>query len=268
MDRNINLKSKRNIKLIMIFFISLLVITTCSCGFSTANKPEVSITTAPTGIAAGDVTISVDIANFELLNGGNQNASGQGHIIYYMDVPVPTYYDHSAISKAGTFSVANSASYTWSGVTPGEHTFAVQLVKEDDTPLAAPITDSITANVGPPQGQPALKFASLTDGASLAPGNILIEVTVENFILSKNDMGVVNREGEGHLIYYIDEDPPADLGTPAITETSVVSADTRYLWKNIGEGKHTFAVQLVNNDDTPLESSVVQVISIEVAPQP
>ena len=64
---------------------------------------------------------------------------------------------------------------------------------------------------------------------------------------------IINRKGEGHLIYYRDEDPPVVPREPAVTDTSVVSSDLKYLWKDVREGKHVLSVQLVNNDDTPLD---------------
>jgi hypothetical protein len=265
MKRSKRLKSDRLVKLLIISVLGMILLTASSCGYSTANKPTVKVNTAPTGAAAGDVVIRADVANFNLTDeAGNINAPDQGHIIYYLDTNVPTYYDHSATSPAGTFAIASDTSHTWSGVTPGEHTFAVQLVKADDTPLPAPVTDSITINVGPPSGNPGLKAINPADGTTLPPGNIVVEVQVENFIISQKDMGVINRLGEGHLIYYFDEEPPVDAGSPALTETSVVSADTRYLWKNVSEGKHTLAVQMVNNNDTPLDKPVTQTISLDV----
>jgi hypothetical protein len=38
-------------------------------------------------------------------------------------------------------------SYTWQGVRPGTHTFAVQLVNNDHTPLEPPVTDQVTVTV-------------------------------------------------------------------------------------------------------------------------
>jgi len=268
MDRNKHIKSARMIKLIAIFCLCLTMITTaCSCGFSAANKPAVTIATLPTGISAGDITISVQVSNFEVLSGPwSSNVSGKGHLIYYMDVPVPTYYYHSAIAKAGSYAVGYDTSYTWSGVTPGEHTFAVQLVNNDDTPLAPATFDTIAINVNPPEGSPNVRITRPSSGTSLAPGNITMSVAVENIVISREHIGVINRKGEGHLIYYLDEDPPTDPGLPAITDTSFVSAETSYLWKNVKEGKHNLSVQLVNNDDTPLESPVVDTIVVDVAP--
>jgi len=173
-------------------------------------------------------------------------------------------YEHTAISKAGTYAIASNTSYTWKGVTPGEHTFAVQLVNNNDGPLPAPVISSKVVNVGPPAGNPELQLVTPEEGSEFAPGNIIVAVTVNNFVISQKDMGVINRKGEGHLLYYIDEDVPVVPGEPAVTATSVVSTDLKYLWKDVREGKHVLSVQLVNNDDTPLDVPVVLNISIVV----
>lgn len=172
-------------------------------------------------LAAGDVVISVDVGNFTLPCADGKN--GQGRIVYCLDASVPTYYEHSAISKAGTYAISSDTAYTWKEVTPGEHKFSVQLAD-----------------------------------------NILVSLSVSDFIISREDIGVVNRIGEGHLIYYIDEAPPVDQGLPATTATSIVSTSTSHMWKGVTEGQHTFSAQLVNNDDTPLETPVVIKVKIDV----
>jgi hypothetical protein len=250
----------------LIFLLTLIAIALSACGLPTA-KPEVKIISPQAGIPAGDVTIAVDISNFELLAGsGIKNESGKGHIIFYKDIPVPTYYEHSAVSKAGTYSIEHEISYTWENITPGEHTFSVQLVNNQDMPLPAAIVDSITINVGPPEGNPEIQIITPLDQSSLPPGNISIRTSVKNFIVSQEDMGVLNRKGEGHLIYYLDEAAPVIPGEPAVTDTSMVSSQLSHMWKAVKEGKHTLSVQLVNNDDTPLDSPVVKVISLDVKP--
>ena len=118
--------------------------------------------------------------------------------------------------------------------------------------------------VGPPAGNPELQIVTPEVGSEFAPGNIIFAVTVHNFVISQKDMGVINRKGEGHLLYYRDEGPPVVPGAPAVTATSVVSTDLKYLWKDVREGKHVLSVQLVNNDDTPLDVPVILNISINV----
>ena len=240
--------------LILALITTVMALVSCS---PVQGQPSVKISGGP-DVFAGDVTISADIAGYDI-------AGDTGHIIYYMDISVPTYYAHSAISKAGTCAVSTETSHTWKDVSPGEHKFSVQLVKNDNSPLPVPIVDSITINVGAPEKGPELSITNPSDGASLTPGNILVMLEVKNFIISSEDMGVLNREGEGHLIYYLDEEPPVDQGIPAKTDTSIVSTELKHLWKAVKEGQHVISVQLVNNDDTPLETPVIESVSIDVA---
>ena len=61
--------------------------------------------------------------------------------------------------------------------------------------------------------------------------------------------------GEGHIIFYMDVTPPLKKGESALTAegTYFITKDKVYVWENVPAGAHTFTVQLVNNDDTPLE---------------
>jgi len=238
------------------------VLSLAGCG-GQGGQAAVLITTPVEGVTAGDVTINVDVTDFDIAGKGNPEA---GHIIYYIDTPVPVYYDHLAISGAGTYAVSDKLSHTWSGVTPGEHTFSAQLVKGDNTPLPSPVVNTVKLHVAPPKGDPKLSISLPKSGDSLTPGPVYIGVMTKNFILSGAHIGATNRTGEGHLIYYIDEEPPVDPGAPALTETSVVSVKTDHIWRDVKAGTHTLYVQLVNNDDTPLKTPVVASVTVEVAP--
>ena len=252
------MNNKRNRKAIALLVLAALVVLTFASCDTAKEAPAIKIT-VDNNPPAGDITVSAEVTGYTL--GGDQ-----GRIVYYLDASVPTYYEHSAVSKAGTYAVSEDTSHTWSGVTPGEHTFSVQLTNQDAMPLPAPVTDSVTVTVGPPEGNPQLTITNPADGDTLPPGNILIAVQVDSFMISAQDMGVIIREGEGHLIYYIDEDPPTDPGAPAKTDTCAVSTELSHLWKNNPQGLHKFAVQLVNNDDTPLDTPVTATITLDVKP--
>jgi hypothetical protein len=244
--------------------IILLAFAAGACSQQTGT-PGIQITTPSTGIAAGDVTISVSITDFQIDDTGTIYDFSKGHVIFYMDTPVPTYYEHAAFSKSGTYAVVNGTSYTWKSVPPGEHTFAAQLVNKDNSPLPAPVLVKKTITVGPPNGKPHVEILIPSDQASLSPGFVSVMVSVDHFIVSQAGMGVVNRPGQGHLIYYIDEDPPTDQGVPATTDTSIVSSDLQYMWKAVVVGKHTFSVQVVNNDDTPLATPLTAQATVDIA---
>jgi hypothetical protein len=65
--------------------------------------------------------------------------------------------------------------------------------------------------------------------------------------------------GQGHLQYFMDVTPPTAAGQPAVTAqgTYASTASTAYTWENVPPGIHTFSVELVNNDHTPLDKPVV-----------
>ena len=99
-------------------------------------------------VPSGDVAISTVVSNFNLVNTNDKsNVSGEGHIIYYMDVTPPTSLSEPATAALGTFVETTSASYTWHNVQPGFHYFSAQLVNNDSTPLTPAITVTIYVTV-------------------------------------------------------------------------------------------------------------------------
>lgn len=96
--------------------------------------------------------------------------------------------------------------------------------------------------------------------------NVSIIVRVSNFKLV-NKAGQANVPGEGHLIYYLDVQPPTTPGRPAFTApgTYAVSTNTTYIWSKLfHRGAHTLSVQVVNNDNTPLSPAVTAQVAMNV----
>jgi hypothetical protein len=94
----------------------------------TSGLPSVTITSPTEGatIPAGNVTVTVDVKNFKLVNKlGQRDVAGQGHLNYFMDVLVPTS------PGITTFVPTPDTSWTWQNVTPGLHNFSVQLANND-----------------------------------------------------------------------------------------------------------------------------------------
>lgn len=255
---------------IPLFLIILIILPACngaSAQKSITGGPKINITAPAENAPAGSIDVVVDVSNFTLVNKeGSSNKIGEGHIIYYLDAIVPTYYDHQAITLSGTYNADFKTSYTWQNVSPGTHTFSVQLVNNNNKPLPTPAVDSKKITIGAPGDAPGISIQTPQDNSSLPPGNIIISVKISNFIISKEHMGSVNRAGEGHLIYYIDEESPVEQNKPAVTETSLVSVDMRCFWRTVTEGSHSFSVQLVNNDDTPLEIPVIAKVNLDIKP--
>ena len=109
------------------------------------GSPAVWILSPPFdgGVIAGNVTVTVRVENFVLEGEGTPTVAGAGHLVYYRDVVPPVTQQDPALSPAGTFAISYSRHHVWTGVLPGTHTFAVQLVNHDNTPLDPPALDAI-----------------------------------------------------------------------------------------------------------------------------
>jgi Domain of unknown function (DUF4399) len=138
-------------------------------------------------------------------------------------------------------------------------TAVVALVACTENPAAEPAGDDTGRTV---------EIISPADGATLPPGDITVTVQVTNFkIVDKQ--GQANVPGEGHVHFYLDVAAPTTPGKPAIPaggEWAHVSGTT-YTFKNVPEGTHTIAVELVNNDHTPLNPPAVYEITLNVSSQ-
>ena len=101
-------------------------------------------------LQTGAVTVSIAVRGFRLVA---QRArppfpppvAGKGHVHFYLDAgSLPK--THSYPPTVAYRSVAGST-YTWTGVGPGRHSFAVQLVGRDHVPLSPQVKDRVTVTV-------------------------------------------------------------------------------------------------------------------------
>lgn len=125
-------------------------------GCTQAPAPSVSIqgvdVDAGTGIS-GDATVRVSVANFDIVQKlGDPPREGEGHIHYYLDAEPPTAPGEPAVTAQGTYAASARTSHAWEDLEPGEHTFYVQLVNNDHTPLEPPVVEDTAATVMPDQG--------------------------------------------------------------------------------------------------------------------
>ena len=126
---------------------------------------------------------------------------------------------------------------------------------------------------------PSIEFTSLYGGVTVPAGDLPMEVAVSNFNVVDKAVGISaacpdaatcpNTAGEGHIHFYLlgpDESVPTTPGQPAITpgETYHAGVTTSYTWPNVQPGTYKVAVQLVNNNHTPLEPPVVSEIEVVV----
>ena len=95
--------------------------------------------------------------------------------------------------------------------------------------------------------------------------NVSVKTYVEIFNLV-DKIGQANVPGEGHIVFYLDVTPPLNKGESALTGagTYFVTRDTVHVWEKVPAGAHTFWVQLVNNDNTPLEPPAAVYVPVTV----
>jgi len=121
-------------------------------GTDAAEEFTAAITTPDDGatLDAGDIEVALDVGDFEVVDKlGDAPVDGEGHVHYYINVEtIPTAPGKPAITDdETTYHAEATTSFTWQGVRPGEHTFGVQLVNNDHTPLEPPVTDKIAVTV-------------------------------------------------------------------------------------------------------------------------
>ena len=112
---------------------------------SAARGPSITILRPMAGstVHGRTVRVSVLVKGFNPLHEQFQPpAAREGHVHFYLDVKtLPT--THTYPSPVPYRSISGTT-YTWTGVSPGRHTVAVQLVGNDHVPLRPPAKDRVT----------------------------------------------------------------------------------------------------------------------------
>jgi hypothetical protein len=250
---------------------------------STPSGPTIQFESPADGatLPLGDIAVSVKVGGFRLVDKlGSQPGVGEGHIVFYRNVDfMPTAPGAPAVTADGTSKATATPSATWNNIEPSTYVLGAQLVNNDDTPLVPPVTDQVKVTVSasassgepratpasnsggggtPTAGAPAITVTMPKPGSTTSGDRIDVKVQVSGFRLV-DKVGQAPQAGEGHIIYYRgqDYDIPTDAGRPATSGgrgsfTAVPSTTTSHSWADVPRGQQTFAVQLVNNDDTPL----------------
>jgi plastocyanin len=263
------------------FVILLLIAGTfalmagCTSQPAVPSLPKMTITAPANGasLPAGEVTVKIQVQNFTIVDKqGQANVAGQGHVHYYMDVsPIPSDPTKPAIPADANAAWAHVAatSYTFTNVTPGSHTFTVQLANNDHTPVVPLATASVTVTVAATQETPTVAITSPANGATLSGSSIPVTIQVQNFNIVEKQ-GQASVPGEGHVHYYLDVSPlPSDPTKPAIPADANAAwahvAATSYTFTNVSPGMHTVSVQLAKNDHTPVIPLATSSVMVTVA---
>jgi hypothetical protein len=132
---------------ILVLIMSLLVATAC---VRRPSVPTIRIISPVDGstIPAGNVTVTVLVSNFNLVNRiGQPNVPGEGHIHYFKDAIPPTQPGLPAVTGPGKYYPTSANTYTWEDVEPGSHVFWAELVNSDLTPLYPPVVAGVAVTV-------------------------------------------------------------------------------------------------------------------------
>ncbi len=130
--------------------------------------------------------------------------------------------------------------------------------------LAVAVHPASAADLG--LGAPSIQITSPLEGATVPEGNVTVMVHVDDLTLASK-LGQANNAGEGHIHYFMDVAAiPTTPGKPAISAagTYYPTVNTSYTWTNVMPGMHKFAVELVNNDHTPLVPAKYAMINVTV----
>jgi hypothetical protein len=193
------------------------------------------------------------------------------NVIYYYDVQPPTTPDVPAYTASGTYQAMDQLSQpsVWKNVPAGRHTFSAQIVLKNNTPLNPPETSQCVIDVPPVSMKaPEIRIMSIqvsvpvvnnAPSLPIAPFQVEVDSDVSNIMLADDKIGQANVAGEGHIIYYLNVDPPTVAGQPAVTASGTFKATTEAynVWENVPAGENVFSLQIVNNDNTPLDPPVV-----------
>ncbi len=116
---------------------------------------------------------------------------------------------------------------------------------------------------------PSIVIAAPQGGTTVPAGDITVSVQVSHLSLV-DKVGKANVKGEGHVIYAMDVEPSTTAGKSAVPATGrwSASAATSYTFANVSAGAHRFYVELVNNNNTPLNPLVSANVSVTVAAPP
>jgi hypothetical protein len=122
--------------------------TTAPKSAPTARGPLITILTPKAGstVHGSTVRVSVLVKRFKVVPRQFQPpVAGEGHVHFYLDVKtLPT--THTYPSPVPYRSISGTT-YTWTGVSPGRHTVAVQLVGNDHVPFRPQVKDRVTVTV-------------------------------------------------------------------------------------------------------------------------
>lgn len=149
---------------------------------------------------------------------------------------------------------------------PATSSSVTPLPSSAPTIIPSPVATTTAPTPVTSTGKPMIFILQPPPGAYEFLNNVRVSVRLSNFRLVDRT-GQADVPGEGHLIYYVDVQPPTTPGQPALTApgTYAISVNTSFLWPRLFQpGPYTLSVQVVNNDNTPLSPPVTAQVDMNV----
>ena len=145
----------------------------------------------------GDVTVTAMVGgNFTVVDKqGNASVPGEGHVHFYMDVsPLPSDPTKPAIptDPNAAWAHVSGTTYTFTNVTPGQHTFAVQNREQRPHAHSPIVTENVTVTaIGTPATTTAPTTAATTTAATTtAGGSATVALTAQGLAFDKSSITV------------------------------------------------------------------------------
>jgi hypothetical protein len=177
-------------------------------------------------IYSDQIDIHVDIENFTL-NGsaiGMMNMEGEGHYhVYINDALIGPY---------------NETMLTLTDLPAGDHVLKVVLVNNDHSYISPMVMDMVHFTLS--DDRPMIEIMKPDDEAYFYGGELMVEVSVDGFLMNGSAIGGNNTAGEGHWHLYINGDLIGPYTGSMVTLTDLPA------------GYHELKVMLVNNDHSPV----------------
>ena len=231
--------------------VAALLLAGCTSGTEDDGAPTITITSPDPDERIPDTSllaVSVAVTGARLaaeLNGQAVDEPAADE----PQVPTPVTW---ALSVDGFFRGSDGGPLQVAdGMVPGVHNVEVELLTTDGQSFDPPVTDSLSVEIV--AGVPTLVVTSPTENGVVPPEGFDVLYDVGGFLLNSASIGGANQLGVGHARVFVDD-------VLAATDT-----DGRAFVTNVDPGEHDLAVELVNNDGTPLSPAVRQEVAITVA---
>ncbi|MFH1639759.1 MAG: hypothetical protein ABIB93_05560 [Chloroflexota bacterium] len=117
----------------------------------------------------------------------------------------------------------------------------------------------------PPEGDISLDLRLPVEGIVWGSDSLTISATPMNFIYTIKSPPE-NHPKMGKVAIYLDVEPPMVPGQSGLTEegTYKLANGDNTLWKGIADGEHTIYVQLLNNDNTVIDTPVMEKVNFTI----